>query len=303
MCRFIIAIVTGLATVGLVAVEAPAQRIDVKFGYHRGHPHRHHYRPHCGGAYRYPYPYGYPAYPYGYSSYRYWYAPIYIPAERLYGPGAVQRFMGVDQWGRGAAGGAGGQQQAPNIIIQQRDDAADEGNRDAPGPFRRDDADEDDDRPEGVSRQAANLAWRFIGFGDAQFATGDYFEANIRYRKAVAAAPRMGAPYFRQGYALMASGRWDLAAESIRRGLGHDPDWPSSGFSNAELYADRPDLKVKHIEQLARAAEEDENDADRLLLMGVLLHFDGKPDRARPFFERVEQLIPGGDQAAQAFLK
>jgi len=334
MCRFAISIIAALSA-ALISIDAGAQRINVNdnhrrsmgnkrpveqfgrldrssnssernhsgdrrhHGVHKKHSH-HYYWPGYRRAYRYPYGYDY-GYPYGYYPYRYWNAPIYVPAETVYGPGAVQRFMGVDHWSNNS--GANNQpRQAPNVIVQQGNGAADEGNPAGGGPFARNDGG-DADRPNGVSPQAANLAWRFIGFGDAQFATGDFLEANVRYRKAVAAAPRMGAPYFRQGYALMASGRWDLAAESIRRGLEHQPDWPSSGFSNAELYGDQPDLKTKHIQQLAEATEEDQNDVDRLLLMGVMLHFDGKPDRARPFFERVNQLTPGGDPAAAAFLK
>jgi hypothetical protein len=54
---------------------------------HHGHGHRHYYYP----AYGYPY-YAYPPpYPYRYP----YYAPIYIPAETMYGPQALKRFLGV----------------------------------------------------------------------------------------------------------------------------------------------------------------------------------------------------------------
>jgi hypothetical protein len=54
---------------------------------HHGHGHRIHYYP----AYGYPY-YAYPPpYPYRYP----YYAPIYIPAQPLYGPQALKRFLGV----------------------------------------------------------------------------------------------------------------------------------------------------------------------------------------------------------------
>lgn len=278
-------------------------------GHHDGHvKHRHryrHYYPHSGyrmyygGAYRYPYGYGYPydygyGYPYTYpNAYwysRYQYAPIHIPAEQLYGPQALKRFMGVDQ-------PSGGQQPSQPIAIEQGGDnhRADEGNPMAGGPFN------DGDGPAGGGR-AANLAWRYIGFGDAQFSAGEFLEANTRYRKAVAAAPELADPHFRQGYALMAAGRWRLAADAIRRGLKLDPDWPRSGFSNAELYAGHPEMKTEHLEKLAEAAEAEQQDVDRLFLLGVVLHFDGRPDRARPFFERAQQLTGGNDPAVVAFL-
>jgi len=285
-------------------------------GYHSGKHHHKHYkhhgyqkrhRPYYGGAYRYPYPYPYPAYPhgyypYGYSRYGWSLPPIYLRAEELYGPKAVQRFMGVDHWFNGGRS----TQTTPYVVIEKNKPAqpaaVNDGNADGGGPFAAPDAAPAADRPE-VSEQAANRAWRFIGFGDAQFTAGNFLEANVRYRKAVAAAPRLGDPYFRQGYALMAAGRWDLAADAIRRGLSHQPDWADSGFTNAELYADNPTMKAEHMRRLAEAAEEDEHDADRLFLLGVMLHFDGKPARAKPFLQRAAQVNPAMEPAVEKFVQ
>jgi tetratricopeptide (TPR) repeat protein len=214
--------------------------------------------------------------------------------------------MGVDHSRRAAADQpSGGQPPSQPIVIQQGGDnhRADEGNPMSGGPFN------DGDGPAGGGRpllagsgRAANLAWRYIGFGDTQFSAGEFLEANTRYRKAVAAAPEVADPHFRQGYALMAAGRWRLAADAIRRGLKLDPDWPRSGFSNAELYAGHQQMKTEHLEKLAEAAEAEQQDVDRLFLLGVMLHFDGRPDRARPFFERAQQLTGGNDPAVAAFL-
>jgi hypothetical protein len=69
-------------------------RLDDVTGPRHRRRHRHHghgYRPYYYPAYGYPY-YAYPPpYPYRYP----YYAPIYIPAETMYGPQALKRFLGV----------------------------------------------------------------------------------------------------------------------------------------------------------------------------------------------------------------
>jgi tetratricopeptide (TPR) repeat protein len=257
--------------------------------------HRHPYTPYWGGAYRVPATALYPAYPGYYPPYPAWYPPyyippLYLPAEELYGPRAVQRFMGVDHWFQQP------QPQAQTNIVIQRDarqpaaPAAPPAEPEEPKPGR------------ATNQQALNLARRFLGFGDVHFTNQNYAEANDRYRKAATAAPQLADSYFRQAYALLAMGRYDLSMRAIRRGMDLSADWPQSGFSNAELYGDNPQAKAAHLEALAAASEEDPHNADLLFLVGVLLHFDGKPERARPFFERANQLLAGNDAHAKAFL-
>jgi len=268
---------------------------------HTGRSERHHYGghrrpslPYWGGAYRVPvpYPYAYPAYPGYYPPYRAWYPPyyvppVYLPAEELFGPRAVQRFMGVDHWFQQS------QLQPQRQIIIQRD-----GGQDAQPAGEPEEA-----KPErATNQQALNLADRFLGFGDAHFVNQKFAEANDRYRKAATAAPQLADAYFRQGYALMAMGRYDQSVRAIRRGMALEPDWPQSGFRNAELYGDIPQVKTTHFEALAAASEKDPHNPELLFLVGVMLHFDGKPERAKPFFERAEQLLAGDDAHVQPFL-
>lgn len=250
------------------------------------------HKPYWGGAYRFPAPYPYSAYPGYYPPHPAWYSPYYlppvhVPAEELYGPRAVQRFMGVDHWF-----------QQPQSAVVIRSDGL-RGAEPAPCPPH----EPEDPKPgRGTNPQAVNRAWRFVGFGDAHFANENYVEANARYRKAAAAAPQLAEPYFRQGYALMAMGRYDLAVQAIRRGMEREADWPTSGFQNAELYGDNPQVEVAHLDALAAASEKDPHNADLLFLVGVMLHFHGSPERARPFFERAVQLLPGNDAHVKAFL-
>lgn len=210
--------------------------------------------------------------------------PVYIPAEELYGPLAVRRFMGWEAWS------------APrpkvNVIVAEgkQDEPAD--GEEAEGPDLR-----------GTNARALSLAWKFIGYGDAHFSNQEYSDAYLRYRKAARAAPQLADGYFRQGYALAAMGRYDLAARAMKRGLGLAPDWPRSDFHNDQLYGENQLAERAHADAMAQAAEQQPHDADLLFLLGVYLHFDGKPDRAGTFFRRALQLAGEDSAHLRAFLE
>jgi len=254
--------------------------------------------PRWGGAYRYEprwtydfdysygrYPYSYPYPPGGYPYYwPYYYRyppPVFLPAETIYGPEAMKRFMGVDHWFRPQAGG--------KVVVvpdQQPKQPAAAGQ----GEHR------------ATNQQALNLAWKFVGYGDAHFGNQKYSEANARYRKAAAAAPQLADGWFRQGFALVAMGRYDLAVQAIKRGLKFKPNWADSDFRLNELYGGNALTKSAHLDALAEAAKENPNDTDLLFLLGVLFHFDGKPDRAAPLLQRAKQLLGGDDAHLRGFL-
>jgi len=260
-------------------------------------------RPHYYGVY-YPYlngPSGYPygaygsapyrGYGYGYDSYPYlspyYYnpPPIFLPAEELYGPLAMQRFMGVDQWFRP-------QPKVNVVVLPPRDNKVAAAGQDKgiapPAPQKK--------LPDrGTSPQSNNLAWKFIGYGDVLFGQQKYAEANDRYRKASRNAPQLADAWFRQGFAMAAIGRYDLAAGAIKRGLSLDPTWPKSAFRLNDLYGADEMARNAHLDGLAKAAEEKPTDGDLLFMVGVYLHFDGQADRARKFFQRAAEIA--GDDA------
>jgi tetratricopeptide (TPR) repeat protein len=154
-----------------------------------------------------------------------------------------------------------------------------------------------------TNARANALAWRFIGFGDAQFAQQKYSEANGRYRKAAESAPQLADVWFRQALALSATGRYDQAVAAIKRGLRIDPNWPNSGFDLKKLYgADQRAAEV-NLDALALNAEANPNDANLLFLVGVHLHFNGQPQRAEKFFQRAEELAGDDSEHITAFLK
>lgn len=252
-----------------------------------GGDHGHHYRSYrygyCSGGYGGPY--SYDAY-YGYSD-PYYYAwppfyyayppPVWLPAENLYGPQAMQRFMG-------------GSSTVDVIVSPIREDW----NADAAEPWK----------PDRASNARANaLAWRFIGFGDARFAEQKYVDANGRYRKAVSVAPQLADARFRQGFALTAIGRYEQAVAAIKRGLKINPNWARSGFDIKDLYGDDELAKDAYLDALATAAEDNPNDANLLFLLGVNLHFDKQFERAKVFFERAAELAGDDAEHIRAFMR
>ena len=246
----------------------------------------------------------YPAYPgYGYNRYYYnnnggYYGGYYggyptssyyggtpvvpiIPTDTLYGPGVVQRQLGLDT-----------QPAAPSGLV--RPHAAIGGNA-APAdnslanPSPQHSAGE---VGKGGSEQAISAA-------DAMFQAGKYPDAYERYHKAAELYPTVADTYFRQGFTLIANGRWSLAAKAFKRGLIINPSWPDSPWRLDSLYGNGP-AKAEHLDNLSKAAEKDPGNPDLLFLTGVFLHFDGHPDRALTFFQRAQQL--DGGKHLKAFL-
>ena len=236
--------------------------------------------PYYGGAYGngYSYPNEY------YSPQPLYSGPLFVPAETMYGPESVKRFMGVDS--------SDSEPQArpsrPRAERAPRTPRAKANPPPASDDAAPADKNEPQDRP--LSPTAVNLAWKFIGFGDAHFSSQKFSDAYDRYRKATRAAPRLADGWFRQGLALTAMGRYDLAASSLKRGLELDPKWPQSDFTLAELYGASDVAKKAHADALAGAAERAPDNADLLFLLGVHLYFDGERARASTFFQQAAKL-------------
>jgi tetratricopeptide (TPR) repeat protein len=234
----------------------------------------------------YPPPYDYPYYVYP-PRYRWrypYFAPLYIPAEAMYGPQALMRFPGVhqvNQVGRMAAN-------PPLVLVAGQGQRANE----AEQPVRR-----------ASNERAFGLGWRFIGFGDAHFANQKYRDAYGRYKKAAEAAPTLADAYFRQAFALVALGNYPQAVKVLKRGLELDPAWPNSGFQVDELYGNSQLEKTAHLGDLAQAAADEPNDAELLFLLGVLFHFDGEPGRAAPLFQRAARLSGGNPAHLRPFVE
>jgi len=279
-------------TAGLAVQGSPPPGLDRE----RGPAHRrasqdrpgdlpgHRHRAHHGHGYWYPpCPPHYGLDPYcHYPRRRHWgypYLPlIHIPAESLYGPQALKRFLGLSPTYPAPA--------RPRAVLVG---GGDEGDREE--PVRR-----------ATNQRSFDLGGRFLGFGDAHFAGGKYAAAYSRYKKAADAAPTLADAYFRQGFALIALGNYQQAAKVLKRGLEIAPDWPRSGFRLQELYGNNPGAKTAHVGALSQSVVDQPHDPDLPFVLGVLVHFDGEPDRAAPLFERAARLTVGSDAHLRAFL-
>jgi hypothetical protein len=79
-------------------------------------------------------------------------------------------------------------------------------------------------------------------------------------------------------------------------------DWSDSPFRLDDLYGDDQIAKAAHRETLAKAVEANPFDATPLVALGMLLYFDGQPERAEAFFARAAQLGANEDRLFDSFL-
>lgn len=248
-----------------------------------------------GLSYGSPYYSGYGYLPYGSNSFAYGYAspygtyyapssnyveyylpPVYYPAELAYGPQAVKQFMGLDRnfaLGPLAAGAAAIPTPAP-----------------APAG------------PRVSNLETLRRARKYIDIGDRLFLAQEFHSALQQYKTASKTAPDLADAYIRQGFALLATGRYEFAVEAFRRGLSVDPKYAHSDFRLDAIYGDSRAAKTAHLETLAATALDRADDADLLFLLGMFLHFDGQADRAQRFFLRAAALERGEAGYIRAFV-
>lgn len=237
------------------------------------------------GGYAAPYSAAYWPYSWGNSSYL---GPLVLPAETIYGPAATARFLGL---------GLPATQPPLNVIVAPNGGGPVVGPNGPVGPVEPADAE-----PVPPNAQAMNLARHFLTLGDTYFASQKYSNAYQRYAQAINAAPRFAEPYLHQAAALVALGRYSMAARMFKRGAQLDPALAQSSFRLETLYGNNRLAKEAHLDALAQAATEQPDDPDLLFLVGCLLHFDGQAPRAKPFFQRASQLAGESGAYVRAFL-
>jgi tetratricopeptide (TPR) repeat protein len=191
--------------------------------------------------------------------------PVFVTGEAQFGPRAVQRFMGVDS--------------APAPAMQP-----------IARPRRGADADDAPLAPASDAR-ARLKAWRLIDKGDVEFVANRFAQALSRYRESAAAARDLAEAHFRQGFALIAMGRYADAAKAFQQGLTLDPDWADSEFRLDDLYGVNKAAKGEHLDALRKAVAAHPHDADLLFLMGVYLYFDGQTNAAAPLLRRAANVL------------
>jgi tetratricopeptide (TPR) repeat protein len=140
---------------------------------------------------------------------------------------------------------------------------------------------------------------RLVELGRAAFADGEYGRAALRFRQAVAVAPKQPLAHFALGQALFALGKYHDAVDALHDGLALQPDWPSWKFRPADMYGPNAADYADHLKALEDARDRLPADPVLLFLDAYQLWFAGRRDDARPLFRKV---LPD-DGAAGLFLR
>lgn len=134
-------------------------------------------------------------------------------------------------------------------------------------------------------------AYKYLSLGDHSMREGNYPEAVRRYRQAEDASPQMAEIVLRKGHAYIANGQYRLAAVAMKRGFSLNHNIARDGFSLDKLYGGNEAAKNEHLDKLAEASIKEPGNSDIYYLLGIMLHYDGSPDRAQPFFAHARSNI------------
>ncbi|MCE9608009.1 MAG: hypothetical protein K8U03_24250 [Planctomycetia bacterium] len=206
--------------------------------------------------------------------------PLVIPAETIYGPGAVQRFFGLDQSLAAPVG-----YNAPAVNAPPPPGEGGFGVL-APG------AQVPKAHVAPSNLAARERAKKQLAIGDDWFRKQQLGSAATAYREAIRAAPDVADPYFHQAAIAVAQQRFEAAVEGIKSGLRISTTYLDGDFKYSALYGDNKLARTAHLEALAQTATV-EPSADLYFLMGVMLFFDEQPRRAGPFFTKARESAGG----------
>ena len=138
--------------------------------------------------------------------------------------------------------------------------------------------------------------------GDEQLRKHLWAQAYMRYRSAIYSAGDRGEARFRQAFTFTAMQHYSSAVREFKRGLFLDPELPVAGIKLATLFG--PGSEVARTSILHKVAEwvrEDPRDADRLFLLGLMLHYEEDP-RSREVLKAAQRMARGRDDHIVALL-
>lgn len=186
-------------------------------------------------------------------------APIFAPAQAIYGPGAVRNFLGIAEPAAPTPASV-----RPSVIVVKK--------LTEPRKVRE------------ASPEYRRKADQFIAQGDMLFREQKYQQAVDRYKSATEMAPDSAEAFWHKGHAYAATNRYELAASCFRRALILNPDIARGGFSLERLYGDSRMAKEAHLEAIAGHCLEHPDSADSYFVLGIFLHYSGEAERAEKFF-------------------
>lgn len=241
--------------------------------------------PYYGSSYSFGYscgyPYGYDFWPYYYDGYGgFGLPPLFLSAESLFGPQAMQRFMGIDN--------------RPPLVLRPADPVVVD-------PIQPADIDQLRAKIKVTNLETKTQARKFLGYGDDYFSTNRFHEAAQRYRTASNLAPDLPEAALREGFAAVAMKQYPAADKAFRRALMLRADWSNTSFKLDTLF---PDARIKsaQFETLARLVDENPDQPTPLFVLAMELYFDSQLQRSAVFFERAAQLGANEDHLLDAIL-
>lgn len=199
----------------------------------------------------------------------YYLPPTFMPAELMYGPQAMDRFLGIQRPPPMAAPAA-----IPAPVA-------------APAARGLDNI---VDRLRKSNATTRARALRYVQFGDALYTKQRFHEAAQRYRTAIEVAPDLPEAYYRQGFALIAVKQYRLATKALRIAVQLDPEMLRTDTLLRKLYGDNHLVQATHLEQLADKALTDPEDGDLMFLIGAFLSANGEEDKGAKFLHRAREL-------------
>jgi hypothetical protein len=158
-------------------------------------------------------------------------------------------------------------------------------------PTLPDPAEDTSKRPVKPSTPAARLrSLEHQANGDEQLRKQLWAQAYMRYRSAIEAAGDRGEAQFRQGFTHTVMQHYAPAIREFKRGLFLDKDLPLNGIRLAMLFGPGSEaLRTSVLHKVADWVKEDPKDADRLFLLGLLLHYEDDP-RSRDVLKAAQRV-------------
>jgi hypothetical protein len=158
-------------------------------------------------------------------------------------------------------------------------------------PTLPDPAEDSSKRPVKPSTPAARLrSLEHQANGDEQLRKQLWAQAYMRYRSAIEAAGDRGEAQFRQGFTHTVMQHYAPAIREFKRGLYLDRDLPLNGIRLAMLFGPGSEaLRTSVLHKVADWVKEDSKDADRLFLLGLLLHYEDDP-RSREVLKAAQRV-------------
>lgn len=132
---------------------------------------------------------------------------------------------------------------------------------------------------------------RYQTEGDILFRKQDYMNAYLMYSRAAVMDESRAEPRMRMGLALAATEQWDRSLKELRHALELNPKLARDSETLDSLFGENNEsAKSEFIAGVRRWVERNVQDADRLFLLGVILHLDDQIQSAAPLFQQVAHL-------------